>query len=198
MLQDVQEVQKAMAEYSTTKSGLLASNGSGNCFTSYAALAFQEEITTIKQSIISPDTPTRHLETAKGLLADALASPDHASLHIVYVAATVNIDAFPSQSSMLKPPESMKGKPGISFTIAAERPLSVGSCYILSSNPEDDPRLTRRTSRIPLMLRIELAEKMRTTSPFSEKIKQRIFPPESVELGKKKERLAYLKGAVTT
>jgi hypothetical protein len=48
------------------------------------------------------------------------------------------------------------------------------------------------------MLRIELAEKMRTTSPFSEKIKQRIFPPESVELGKKEERLAYLKGAVTT
>jgi hypothetical protein len=45
---------------------------------------------------------------------------------------------------------------------------------------------------------IELAEKVRTTSPFGEKIKQRIFPPESVELGKKEEKLAYLKGVVTT
>jgi hypothetical protein len=153
MLQDVQEVQKAMAEYSTTKSGLLASSGPGNCFASYAALASQEEITTIKQSIISPDTPTRHSETARGLLADALASPDDASIHIVYIAATINIDAFPSQSSMLKLPESMKGKPGISFTIAAERPLSVGSATYSAATPKTTRRLTRRTSRIPLMLR---------------------------------------------
>jgi hypothetical protein len=153
VLQDVQEVQKAMAEYSTTKSGLLASSGSGNSFTSYTALTSQKEITAIKQSIISPDTPTRHSEIAKGPLADALASPDDASIHIVYIAETINIDAFWSQSGMLKPPESRKDKQGISFTIAAERPLSVGSCYILSSNPEDDPRLTRCTSRIPLMLR---------------------------------------------
>jgi hypothetical protein len=144
MLQDVQEVQKVMAEYSTTKSCILASSGSDNCFASYASLASQEEITAIKQSVISPDTPTRHSGTAKGLLTDALASPGHARIHIVYIAATINIDAFPSQSSILKPPESMKDKQGISFTIAAQRPLSISSCYILSSNPEDDPRLTRR------------------------------------------------------
>lgn len=182
MLQDVQEVQKAMAEYSTTKSGLLASSGPGNCFASYAALAFQEEITTIKQSIISPDTPTRHSETAKGLLADALASPGHARIHIVYIAATINIDAFPSQSGMLKPPESMKDKQGINFTIAAQRPLSVGSCYILGSNPEDDPAIDPAYLSHPadaevLAKGIKLTEKMRTTSPFSEKIKQRILPP---------------------
>jgi choline dehydrogenase-like flavoprotein len=39
MLQDEQEVQKAMAEYGATRTDVLASSGSGNCFVSYAALS---------------------------------------------------------------------------------------------------------------------------------------------------------------
>jgi choline dehydrogenase-like flavoprotein len=203
MLQDELEIQNAMAEYGATKSGILASSGSGNCFASYAALSSQEEIAAIKQSIFSHDTTPRHSDAAKGLLANALASPDDASIHIVYVAATINLAAFPSQSGMLKLPESMKGKRGISFTIAAQRPVSVGSCHILNSNPEDDPAIDPAYLSHPADLEvlakgIELAEKMRTTSPFKEKIKQRIFPPESVDLGKKEERLGYLRAAVTT
>lgn len=203
MLQDEQEVAKAMAEYGATKSGVLASSGSGNCFASYAAVSSLEEIAAIKQNIFSPESPTKHSEAAKGLLAGALASPDDASIHIVYIAATINVDAFPSQPGMLKPPESMKGKQGISFSIAAQRPLSVGSCHILSSNPEDDPAIDPAYLSHPADLEIlakgiELAEKMRTTRSFSGKIKQRIFPPESVNLGKKEERSGYLKAAVTT
>jgi choline dehydrogenase-like flavoprotein len=45
---------------------------------------------------------------------------------------------------------------------------------------------------------IELAEKMRTTSPFKEKIKQRIFPPEIVNFEEKRERIEYLKKKCTT
>lgn len=39
MLQDPKEIEKAMAEYGATKSGPLASSGSGNFFASYAALS---------------------------------------------------------------------------------------------------------------------------------------------------------------
>jgi choline dehydrogenase-like flavoprotein len=149
------------------------------------------------------DLPTQHSEIAKGLLADALASPDDASVHIAYIAATINLDAFPSQSGMLKPPASMKGKQGISFSIAAQRPLSVGSCHILTNNPEDDPGIDPAYLSHPADLEvlakgIELAEKMRATSPFKEKIERRIFPPESVNFGVKKEREEYLRSAVTT
>jgi choline dehydrogenase-like flavoprotein len=35
------------------------------------------------------------------------------------------------------------------------------------------------------------------TSPFSEKIEEKIFPPESVDLGMKQNRLNYVRRAVT-
>jgi hypothetical protein len=115
MLQDKQEVRKVMAEYWATKPGVLASSGSGNWFASCAALSSQDEITAIKHLIFSPESQAKLSETAKGLLADALASPDDASIHIVFIAATINLNAFPSQSDMLKPPESMKGKKRYQF-----------------------------------------------------------------------------------
>jgi len=104
---------------------------------------------------------------------------------------------------MLKPPESMEGKQGISFTIGAQRPLSVGSCHIISDNPEDDPAIDPAYISHPadaevLAKGIELGEKMRTTNPFSDKIEKRIFPPENVDLGIKQNRLEYVKTAVST
>jgi choline dehydrogenase-like flavoprotein len=104
---------------------------------------------------------------------------------------------------MLKPPVSMQGKQGISFSIAAQRPLSVGSCHVLSNNPEHDPGIDPAYLSHPANLEvlakgIELAGKMRATSPFKEKIETRIFPPESVNLGVKTEREEYLRSAVTT
>ena len=191
ILQDEQKVSEAMAEYGATKSGILASSGPGNCFASYAALSFQEEIEAIKQSVFSPDSPTRYPGAAKGLLADALASPDNASIHIAFIAATINLEAFPSQSGMLKPPASMKSKAGISFTISAQRPLSVGSCHILSNHPEDDSAIDPAYISHPANLEVpsngvELAERMRTTSPFKEKIKRGHSPLKLFTLGRKR------------
>jgi choline dehydrogenase-like flavoprotein len=138
ILQDPKEIQKAMAEYGATKSGPLASSGSGNCFASYATLSTREEVAAIQQSVLSP---SRRSEATKGLLAEALVSPDDASIHITYIAAPLDMGAFPSQEGMAKSPVIMQGKQGISFTIAAQRPVSVGSCHIISNNPQDNPAI---------------------------------------------------------
>jgi choline dehydrogenase-like flavoprotein len=189
-----------MAEYGATKSGSLASSGSGNCFASYAALSTPKEVAAIQQSVLSP---SRHSEATRGLLADALASPDDASIHIVYIAAPLDMGAFPSQEGMAKSPAIMQDNQGISLTIAAQRPVSVGSCHIISNNPQDDPAIDpaylSHLADIEVMAKgIELAEKMRTTSPFKEKIKQRIFPPEIVNFEEKRERIEYVKKTCTT
>jgi choline dehydrogenase-like flavoprotein len=104
---------------------------------------------------------------------------------------------------MLKPPVRMQGKQGISFSIAAQRPLSVGSCHILTNSPEDDPAIDpaylSHLADLEVSAKgIELAEKMRTTSHFKEKIERRIFPSESVNLEVKNEREEYLRSVVTT
>jgi hypothetical protein len=91
ILQDPQEIQKAMAEYGATKSGPLASSGSGNCFSSYAALSTHEEVAAIRQSLLSP---SRRSEATKELLAEALASPGDASIHIMNIAAFLGYGSF--------------------------------------------------------------------------------------------------------
>ena len=201
--QDPQEIGKAMAEYGTSKSGPLGSSGSANCFASYAALSTPEEIAAIQHTIRSPDSLSPHTVGAKRLLADALGSQDDASIHFFFLPASLNMDAFPSQAEMVKTPAVMQGKQGISFSVAAQRPISVGTCHIISNNPGDDPAIDPAYLSHPADLDVlskglQLLEKMRMTSPFKEKIKQRVFPAESVDFADKIERLLYLKNNTTT
>jgi choline dehydrogenase-like flavoprotein len=195
-LQVPAELEKAMAEYMTSKTGPLSSGGSGQCFASYSDLSTPEEIAAIQNSILSPDSLTTHTEKAKKLLAEGLGDPNDASLQLIMIGASMNIAELHSQPLLLKPPPEMDGKMGITLIIAVYRPLSVGSIHISSPDPEIDPVIDPKYGTHPadialLSKGLELAQKVVQTSPFKEKLKKRVFPGEDVDLNTEEGRREY-------
>ncbi|KAF4635821.1 hypothetical protein G7Y89_g2262 [Cudoniella acicularis] len=204
IFQDENEAAKAMQMYIEEKTGPMSTGGSAHCFASFASLSSPDEISEIQNSILGPKGKKSNLpDDAKKLLAEGLSSPGDASLQIVLLPASVNMEGLHDQQLFMKPGPDMVGKMGVSLGGCVARPLSAGSIHITSSDPTQDPEIDPTYHAHPadvllLAKSIELMERMAATSPFKEKIKKRTFPPPEVNLKDRKGREEYVRGHTGT
>ncbi|CAG8976797.1 hypothetical protein HYALB_00012041 [Hymenoscyphus albidus] len=181
LLQDPQESEKAMMEYMSTRTGPMSSGGSTHCFASFAALATPEEIEELQNVILNPPS-----------------GKNDASIQLVFLPVTLNVEGLDEQTAFFTPPEDMKGKQGFTVGAAICRPLSVGSCHIRTANPFDDPYIdpgyhSHPVDAIILSKAVSLIERICATQPLREKVKNRSFPGKEVELGSEQVRRDFVR-----
>ncbi|CAG8956351.1 hypothetical protein HYFRA_00003732 [Hymenoscyphus fraxineus] len=199
ILQDPQESEKAMMEYMSTRTGPMSSGGSTHCFASFAALATPEEIEEIQDLILNPPPGVKSLpEQARKLLAEGLGKKEDASIQLIFLPVTLNVEGLDEQTAFFTPPEDMKGKQGFTVGAAICRPLSVGSCHIRTANASDDPDIdpgyhSHPADAIILSKAVSLIERICATEPLREKVKCRSFPEKGVELGSEQVRRAFVR-----
>lgn len=198
-LQDPKEIEKAMGEYMTTRTGPMSSGGSTHCFCSYAALSTPEEIDAIQKGVLSPPPGIKSLsEEKRNLLAQGLGDKEDAAIQLIFLPVSVNVNVLDDQTEFFKPPANMVGKQGFTVAAAVCRPLSVGSIHISSSNPEDDPTIdpgyhTHPADAEMMAKALSLIEKISSTSPLKEKLNGRSFPAPEVDLENNEGRLAFVR-----
>ncbi|KAG4436057.1 hypothetical protein IFR05_008447 [Cadophora sp. M221] len=201
-MQDPSYVQSAMAEYGTTRNGPLSSGGAAMGFVSYADLASSSDISSLQDLVLSPDH-TGHSPAVKDLLAKGIASKDEASIQVVLLPASLNIEEGYEQPKLLAPPPQMVGKNGFFLAACIARPHSVGTVHITSSDPKKDPEIDPAYLSHPADIEIfakglQIMDKMVSTSPFKEKIKRRYHPEGPLDLSDKTAVETYLRGNVAT
>ena len=111
--------------------------------------------------------------------------------------ASTNVERFDTQTEFFSPPKEMRGKQGLTLGPCVARPISVGSCHVVSSDPVEslaiDPWYLTHQADVELLgKRLEIAEMMAARSPFKDLIKRRFCPDESVDLKYKKQREEYV------
>jgi choline dehydrogenase-like flavoprotein len=200
MLQSQEEVQAATTAYMTDKSGPLSSGGAAMGFVSYADLATPSEIAALQKLILSNEYAG--LEESKKLISDSIADHGYGSIQLVLLPASFNLLATDSQVGFFQPPPQMLGKQGFVLAACIQRPLSVGSIHIKSSDPQADPAIDPGYLTHPADIEVfhkglEMIMKMVTTSPFKEKIKRR-YHPEELDLSDKTSVEAYLRKTCAT
>lgn len=203
MLQDPETLQAALVEYTTTQGGPLSSGGAAMGFISYASLATAEEIRTLQESIIDPQNPSDYNSTARRLLADSMADPNYASIQIVLLPASLDLENGANQTVFFTPPTEMAGKQGFLLAACVMRPLSTGSCHIISSDPRVDPAIDPGYMTHPADIEImqkglELSERMFITSPLKEKMHARYYPKPDVSLETRDARIKYVRANTAT
>jgi choline dehydrogenase-like flavoprotein len=196
MLQNEEDLQAAMTEYMSSKSGPLSSGGAAMGFVSYADLATPSEISDLQKLILSSEYAGND-EAAKKLLAEGIADHEYGSIQLVLLPATLNLTSLDEQTVLLQPPKGQLGKHGFVLAVCLARPLSVGSIHITSSDPTIDPAIDPAYLTHPADIEVfikglEMVTKMTSTSPFKEKIKRR-YHPETLDQSDKKSVEAYLR-----
>lgn len=200
-LQDDSEVQAATSTYMADKCGPLSSGGAAVGFASYADLSTPSEVKALQELVLS-DKYTGHDEVTKKLIAESLADHNYGSLQLVLLPASLNLKEISSQAAMLQVPPEQLGKHGIVLAACLERPLSMGTIHITSSDPQIDPEIDPGYLTHPADIEVfskglELLEKMAATSPFKEKIKRRYHPVE-LDVTDKKSAEEYLRNTCVT
>lgn len=171
-------------------------------FVSYADLASSSDISSLQDLVLSPDHGG-HSQAVKELLAKGIASKDEASIQIVLLPASLNIEEGYEQPKLLAPPPQMVGKNGFFMAACIARPLSVGTVHITSSDPKEDPEIDPAYLSHPADIEIfakglQIVDKMVSTSPFKEKIKRRYYPDGLLDLSDKNAVETYLRDNVAT
>jgi choline dehydrogenase-like flavoprotein len=201
-LKNLESLQQAVAEYTTTQSGPLSSGGAAMGFVSYANISTPDEIAAL-QELILHHQPTGQNGAARRLIADRFANPAYASIQYVLLPASLNIASSSSQAGLLAGDPNMEGKQGVTLAVCNTRPLSIGSCHIISADPSVDPAIDPAYITHPADIEIlqkglEYAEKIAAASPLKEKIQGRYYPTKDVDMSLMKIREDYLRGNVHT
>jgi choline dehydrogenase-like flavoprotein len=202
ILQNDAVLKAAMTEYTTSKSGPLSSGGAAIGFMSYADVATPEEVAALQESIMSNEY-SGHSEPTKKLIAESIADHSYGSIQVVLLPASLNLTSLEGQKEFFQPPADQEGKQGFCIGGAVQRPVSVGSIHITTSDPLTDPAIDpgyfHHPADVEIMSKcLEIVAKTASASPLKEKIKRVYHPRDGLDIDNKKQVEEYMRNYCAT
>ena len=183
-------IQEAMKVYQESAGGPLSTTSTVQGFFPVKKFATEEELSNMINSIKNTKDETEFARKQRETIVAHLKADNSASLQLVLVCATANMEGSQEDQSILFPPlKDPNGPNGITLAGCLQYPVSRGSVHIRTSNPSDHPAVdpgyfTHPADLDQMAACMKFLHLTSQSEPLASKLSKRVFPRPELDLTK--------------